>query len=303
MKRLGLLFMLALMCVALVIPSIAAVDSYTQDFESFAEGTEIVNDKLPGWSLIRPTSEGAFVRVKDGNKYVEITSYYHAEYEKKLTDPYVYEVDVYNSDTGNIPAFFVRAGKERFQVEHGDTKAFEYDGDDKIGFPSVGGSGIFVMPRDGKNLYLVVKTYDESKAFKVGNVMYTVTVNADFSTAFHTLKFVDDGQTVRIYADDELAFMVEMSNSGTYPLGEETYYKKVVVKGKEGNVLGTVENARVSVDSHILIGSRHSKFNIDNIKIYALEEQNTETSDAAFFMPVIIGAMYALVFLTRRQVE
>ena len=61
MKRLGLLFMLALMCCS-CIPSIAAVGSYTQDFESFAEGTEIVNDKLPGWSLIRPTSEGAFVR-------------------------------------------------------------------------------------------------------------------------------------------------------------------------------------------------------------------------------------------------
>ena len=116
------------------------------------------------------------------------------------------------------------------------------------------------------------------------------------------MKFVDDGQTVKVYASDELAFIVEMSDAGTYPVGEETYYKKVVVKDNNGTELGTVNNARVSVDSVLIIGCRESKFNIDNIKIYALEEPNTETYDAVIFMPVIISAVYVLAVLKRRQV-
>jgi hypothetical protein len=303
MKKLGLLLVLSLMCLVLTISSFAAVDSYSQNFESYEAGTEIKDDLLPDWSLIRATPTGSFIREEGGNKYFAIDAYYHAEYTKKLTEPYVYEVDVYNPDAKfNVSAFFVRAGSERFDVMFGKSTGYEWDGDGNSGFPSVGGSGLLVLPNNGNKLSLVVKTYDESKEYKIGNVRYEATVGADFSKGFETLKFVDDGQTVKVYASDELAFIVEMSDAGTYPVGEETYYKKVVVKDKNGTELGTVNNARVSVDSVLIIGCRESKFNIDNIKIYALEEPNTETYDAVIFMPVIISAVYVLAVLKRRQV-
>jgi hypothetical protein len=55
MKKLGLLLVLSLMCLALTISSFAAVDSYSQNFESYEAGTEIKDDLLPDWSLIRAT--------------------------------------------------------------------------------------------------------------------------------------------------------------------------------------------------------------------------------------------------------
>lgn len=62
MKKLGLLLVLSLMCLVLTISSFAAVDSYSQNFESYEAGTEIKDDLLPDWSLIRATSTGSFIR-------------------------------------------------------------------------------------------------------------------------------------------------------------------------------------------------------------------------------------------------
>lgn len=303
MKKWVVLFILTLLSVSLSISSFAAVESYTQDFAGFDVDTELKDDAWSGWSLIRPTDKGAYVKEADGNKYLDITSYYHAEYNTQLTEPYVYEVDVFNDKANfNVSAFFVRAGKEKFDVMFGKATGFEFDGDHDIGFPSVGGSGIMVLPNSGKKLSLVVKTYDESNEYKIGNVKFEADVEADFSTGFRTLKFVDDGETVKVYANDELAFIVEMSDPGTYPVGEETYFKKVVVKGKDGNELGTVETARVSVDSVIIIGNRETQFKIDNIKIYALDDEpNTPTFDATTILPVVVSALVALVVFKKRQ--
>ena len=42
------------------------------------------------------------------------------------------------------------------------------DGDGNSGFPSVGGSGLLVLPNNGNKLSLVVKTYDESRSTRLG---------------------------------------------------------------------------------------------------------------------------------------
>ncbi len=305
MSKKIVLVALIVICMSLSITSFAATNSYTQDFEGFEENFELVGDTWEGWSIIRPTANGTYINSANNNKFASVTSYYHAEFQTKLTEPYVYEVDVLNEEANNnIAAFFVRAGTEKFTVQYGPASGYEFDGSTNVSFPCVGSSGFYILPNNGKSLSINIKTYDESQTYKIGNVLYSVNVNADFSKSFVTLKFVDDGQTVKIYADDELAFIVEISDPGKYPLGEETYCKKVVVKDKDGNVLGTVNNARVSADSVLIIGSRTAKFKFDNIKItpYSTEpEPNTQTFDGTQLIPFVICGMFAIVLFKRRQ--
>ncbi len=233
--------------------------------------------------------------VEDGdNKYLSLQGYMEFFTYDLIEAPYTFSVDVQLVDTENI-AFFVRSYEPitKFNPAHGGGK------DDRIGYfeadwykenggqncdTSQGSSGIMVMPR-ADALRVAIKTY-ETDGINIGHRFYDFPYPEGIDISkFFNLKFVDDGEKVEIYLNNEKISTVTMSDPGTYDeelsYEEEnyTYYKTAVIHDAEGNEALKVENSRLNPESsQLAIGIRDKAVNIDNLA-FTYEFEPTPTPD------------------------
>lgn len=253
-----------------------------------------------GWTFQQAALGPAKVAEADGNKYLQSAGYWQLYSTPIAEKYYTFSVDGFIDGKPNF-GFFIRAGQEKFQYDANKSDFFEQDRTGQHdGLSALGGSGMYVR-LEGKKVTLYIKLYDDEQPCDIGNKLYAVETNVDFSTGFHKITFVDDGSNAYVYADDDLVARVTFSDPKKYPIGQEEYYSKVVVYGADGTQLGSHDNALFAVNSLVAVGCRNSQFKMDNVVLKTYKDKNPETSDAGVaFITLTVAVGMAVVVLKKR---
>jgi hypothetical protein len=297
LMRKKLFLNLVLIALFIVIASSAETFEFKMDFENEDADTDArsILDLTDYFQVTLAGPSPVAVVVEDGdNKYLSLQGYMEFFTYDLIKPPYTFSVDVQLVDTENI-AFFVRSYEPitKFNPAHGGGK------DDRIGYfeadwykenggqncdTSQGSSGIMVMPR-ADALRVAIKTY-ETDGINIGHRFYDFPYPEGIDISkFFNLKFVDDGEKVEIYLNNEKVSTITMSDPGTYDeelvFEEEnyTYFKTAIIHDAEGNEMLKVENSRLNPESsQLAIGIRNEAVNIDNLA-FTYEFEPTPTPD------------------------
>ncbi|HHT93112.1 MAG TPA: hypothetical protein GXZ66_06350 [Clostridiaceae bacterium] len=287
---------LVLIALFIVIASSAETFEFKMDFENEDADTDArsILDLTDYFQVTLAGPSPVAVVVEDGdNKYLSLQGYMEFFTYDLIKPPYTFSVDVQLVDTDI--AFFVRSYEPitKFNPAYGGGK------DNRIGYfeadwykenggqncdTSQGSSGIMVMPR-ADALRVAIKTY-ETDGINIGHRFYDFPYPEGIDISkFFNLKFVDDGEKVEIYLNNEKVSTITMSDPGTYDeelvFEEEnyTYFKTAIIHDAEGNEMLKVENSRLNPESsQLAIGIRNEAVNIDNLA-FTYEFEPTPTPD------------------------
>ncbi|MBR5279605.1 MAG: hypothetical protein IKU26_01365 [Clostridia bacterium] len=126
---------------------------------------------------------------------------------------------------------------------------------------SMGASGIALTKGNSDNtLALVIKTY-ETDGILIASRVINVPVDADIALGLHQYTIYDNGEgLIKYYVDGALFATVEYADPTTYEDDWDdnyySFYKKVTVRDAYGEVLGVVENTRLSEEGVIAFAFR-----------------------------------------------
>ena len=144
---------------------------------------------------------------------------------------------------------------------------------------TIGASGIALTKGNSDNaLALMVKTY-ETDGIKIASRTINIPVEADVVNSVNSYTIYDNGEgCIKYYLNNDLVAIVEYSEptlyDDEYDNTDYSFYKQVVVKDAYGEVLGTVENSRLSQEGVIAFALRKSVSTtnlVDNLKLSIAE--------------------------------
>ncbi len=272
----------------------ATVGTDGRELEDLSEKWEVIDyyagdvNSIVGTAKVKQgTGDGKCLTLSG---YVDISSYI------LIKGSYTYSIDIQLIDTNFVQvkdaeyvAFFVRgvipvnrsnpAYGNNMDIIYYESDWYEQNGG-KDGPSLLGGSGIAVYPMEN-SLRVNIKTYVPD-AIKMGNAFYDFPYPEDFDkNNFFNLKFVDSGNKVEIFIDNEILATIEMSEKDYYEDDEEDdndYFKKAVMKDKTGAEVLSTDSARINADgSQLAIGTRNNNVNVDNITLTFDEPDPTPT--------------------------
>jgi hypothetical protein len=288
---------LILISLFIIIASSAATFEFKMDFndEEVDYDARNIIDLTDFWQVTLAGSGPVAKVVEDGdNKYLYLEGYSEIYTIDMIEPPYTFSLDVQVIDTEFV-AFFVRAhypitkynpahaGGRNDRIGYFELDWYTQNGGENCA-SSQGSSGIMVMPR-ADALRVAIKTF-EPDGINIGHRYYDFPYPEGFDISqFFNLKFVDDGEKVEIYLNNEKIATVTMSDPGTYEEevvfeeDEFTYFKTAVINDAEGNEMLKVENARLNPESsQLAIGVRNKKVCIDNL-FFSYEYEETPTPE------------------------
>ncbi len=294
MKR-SVIILIILVITVLGFNSVIAKDETFKigfDDNGVGDRFEDISEAKGMWSYAYGNQDAsATVKEKDGNKYMALSGFMHIASSEMIEAPYTFSVDAQISEYGYI-GFFVRSTTTvtRYNPHFSADMYFRYyeldwykeAGGKEDNENGLGGSGIYVQFQSD-SIRVNVKTYMPD-SLKVGTRYFDFPIpdGLDISKFFN-IKFVDSGTKVEIYIENKLLATVEMSEPGEYEDDAEDqneYLKKAVVKDDKGNVVLSIDNARLSVnEGEVAIGNRNKKLNIDNLSITYSEPDPTATPE------------------------
>ncbi len=280
-----------------IIASSAATFEFKMDFndEEVDYDARNIIDLTDFWQVTLAGSGPVAKVVEDGdNKYLYLEGYSEIYTIDMIEPPYTFSLDVQVIDTEFV-AFFVRThypitkynpahdGGRNDRIGYFELDWYTQNGGENCA-SSQGSSGIMVMPR-ADALRVAIKTF-EPDGINIGHRYYDFPYPEGFDISqFFNLKFVDDGEKVEIYLNNEKIATVTMSDPGTYEEevvfeeDEFTYFKTAVINDAEGNEMLKVENARLNPESsQLAIGVRNKKVCIDNL-FFSYEYEETPTPE------------------------
>ncbi len=222
----------------------------------------------------------------DGTKVgkVDDTNYFQAQsFDVMESQAYVFSFD---AQIGSAQFYFFVRGTEPVVRANPAWKEavigwyekdwYEENGGATSGAVStIGASGIALTKGNSDStLALVVKTY-EADGINIASRVINVPVNADIANGINSYKIYDNGEgCIKYYLNDDLFAVVEYNEltlyDDEYDETEYSFYKQVVVKDAYGEILGTVENTRLSQEGVIAFSLRKSSGTtnlIDNLNI------------------------------------
>lgn len=126
---------------------------------------------------------------------------------------------------------------------------------------TMGASGIALTKGNSDStLALVIKTY-EADGILIASRVINVPVDADIALGIHQYTIYDNGEgMIKYYVDGALFATVEYAEPTTYDDAWDddayAFYKKVTVRDAYGEVLGVVENTRLSEEGVIAFAFR-----------------------------------------------
>ncbi len=126
---------------------------------------------------------------------------------------------------------------------------------------TMGASGIALTKGNSDStLALVIKTYEEDGILIASRVV-NIPVDAEIALGEHTYTIYDNGEgLIKYYVDGALFATVEYKEPTTYEDDWDddyySFYKKVTVRDAYGEVLGVVENTRLSEEGVIAFAFR-----------------------------------------------
>ena len=307
----ALLLTAVLLCTAALSAS-AAVFSFEETYVDYRNGDNMTDTYMSAeWnSIFRP--EGAVIQGEGENPYLHVDGYYSMVFNSTVdtdTDAYEISCDLRTLRNGDGVALFLRAGNLVYKDNvfwHSmanpymlpmDFYEWDFYGENggTHGTSGMGSSGILIQPlmKEGTTngvIRVVFKTHEED-GLNVGNQGYEfdspVPVNE-----FFTLKASERDNVITITVNGELLCTVEFSDEGTYAddlfHGQEasyrdTYYKSAKIKGADGTELFSEDTCRIAKDGRFALASRNGSFDVDNIKIDFIydEEETTEAPTEA----------------------
>lgn len=126
---------------------------------------------------------------------------------------------------------------------------------------TMGASGIALTKGNSDStLALVIKTY-ETDGILIASRVINVPVDTEIALGLHTYTIYDNGEgLIKYYVDGALFASVEYTEPTTYEDNWDddyySFYKKVTVRDAYGEVLGVVENTRLSEEGVIAFAFR-----------------------------------------------
>jgi hypothetical protein len=257
--------------------------TYTTDgsFEDEEVGSSYVDfDKFSydwGHSVVHGET---VLEEKDGNKFLKVTGFSEFYSYDPITAPYTFSLDLKLEAVGDVNVF-VRAGRN----ESAPFPFYEWDWytekGGKNGESSTGGPGLLVSLRQDSVRIRIKNMQMDSENEQISSVYHDFPMPETYNyKEFNNIKFVDDGEKIEVFVNDALIATCEMSDKGRYEIDAEhmpvdfEYFKKVVLKDSEGNVVLELDNARlVAEDCHVAFGGRNHPFYVDNVTMsYEVED-------------------------------
>jgi hypothetical protein len=245
--------------------------------DDFSEDYPDEPPMLDGWHFWDVTNGGNSKVYEQGdNKYFRIQGFISMTYLDLFETPYTFQFDARGVKADEVGAVFVRGNKElTVPVSKNPTGAGYYEADDSgTKFTSTTGIGLW-FKENGK-LTLFIKTLDTSKPAKIGNCFAEIECSYSASN-WNKIRIDDDCKgTIKYYVNDDLIATIEYSDLGTYddfdPLFDgENFYKKAVIKDKDGNELASTDSAFIYEYSEIAFGMRTAAIDVDNLLLKDLE--------------------------------
>lgn len=245
-----------LLCTVLALClSICPIYASAVTFEEAAAGTKIaeLSNLMEEWYFYAGLGETVAEIADDGEngKALLLDKYVHMSSEKTLETPYTFETVFRTVEKPSwMLGIFIRSGI----VKDSLFPNFEVDAyDGANGSMGLGGSGMTIaIEEDGIDLR--IKNYQDDGR-RISTSICRLSYNGTFdATEYNRLVMKDDGKTVTFTLNDQLLATVEMSNPGTYDDGRAElpfeFYKTAVVKNAEGEVLLSIDNARLVSENY-----------------------------------------------------
>ncbi len=260
-----------------VIPNaLEKVPEYTFDFDALEAGYDLLTPYGGGANPFRsqwtPTAlvetGGSFIKVMEDNS-AGFHFFSQAKFDDRWKGASEISFDLKANVAGkNFCGFYVRSGAE------GSIPLYENDGaraDSQNSTTGTTGVGFSFRNLDSgkQGIEIFVKYFDNdlNKLQVKGHIFENVIENA---AVFHSYKVVDDDAgTISFYIDGTLFAKVTYANAKMTesPMYSEKYYSKAQILDASGAVLETVENALISTQSTIGLGTRAETLYVDNIKL------------------------------------
>lgn len=271
------------------IVAMSATVSTDGSFEGETDGANIneTDEFTYNWGLSIINGEG-IINEEDGNKFLSVTGFSEFYSYEPIEAPYTYSIDIKLDTPGDVN-IFVRSGRN----EASPFPFYEWDWyvekGGKNGASSTGGPGLIVSLQQDAVRVRIKNMQTDAENERISSVYYDFTGIKDYDfTKFNNIKFVDDGEKIAIYFNNELLATCEMSEKGTYEGDSETvdfmYFKKAVLKNAEGVEVLNLDNARLVAESSLVaFSTRNHPFYADNITLsYEVEDtpEPTQTPEA-----------------------
>lgn len=235
--------------------SVCPIYASAVTFEGEEAGTKIaeLSDLMEEWYFYAGLGETIAEIADDGENgnVLLLDKYVHMSSEKTLDTPYTFETVFRTTEKPTwMLGIFIRSGIVKdplfpnFEVD-------AYDGAN--GSMGLGGSGMTIaIEEDGIDLR--IKNYQDDSR-RISTSICRLSYNGTFdATEYNKLVMKDDGKTVTFTLNDQLLATVEMSNPGTYDDGRAElpfeFYKTAVVKNAEGDILLSIDNARLVSENY-----------------------------------------------------
>jgi len=273
------------------------VDYFVPDIVAAAGG---VAEVIPG-DVLQLTSYATF--------YLDVDNAYDL-----FSGAYVFSLDYqFKSTSSTLGGIFLRATDPGAYTitnpkNSGVSQAFNFyewdwykeNSGKADGESCIGGSGIRIYDSiSSSKLGINIKTYEED-----GLHVYARKVLFNYPKSYragemNNFRFIDDGKgVIQILVNNELLCTVEYGGEpGAYPDGDDgsssqLFYKEASVKDPEGNVLLSVDNARISAEySMVAVGSRGDAVSLlDNVVISWMEKKKAATPEPTATERVIVTA-------------
>ena len=191
---------------------------------------------------------------------------------------------------------------------------YEMDGVENV----VGYAGIVITFRDSW-ISVEIKngsnTYKDANSHEDGNWFYFKGVGNNSNTNFTNINVVDDGTNVIIKWNNEVLVQIEMSEAKVVEYGEKSaeFYTKAVVKNAAGEVLRTVNDARIATgeEATLAFAVRAQTLYVDNITLTqdTNDEPTTEPEPTtenpktydSFTLIYTVPALMSLILVKRKK--
>ncbi len=262
--------------------------TYTTDesFEDEEVGSSYVDlDKFSydwGHSVVHGET---VIQEEDGNKYLKVTGFSEFYSYDPITAPYTFSLDLKMDTVGDVNVF-VRAGRN----EIAPFPFYEWDWYEEKGGTngksSTGGPGLLVSLLTDSVRIRIKNMQMDSENEQISSVYHDFPMPETYNyKEFNNIKFVDDGEKIEIFVNNELIATCDMSDKGRYevdaahPPVDFEYFKKAVLKDSEGNVVLELDNARlVAEECRVAFGGRSHPFYVDNVAMsYEVEDTPAPT--------------------------
>lgn len=223
------------------------------------------------WGLSRGEYFSAYLK-EDGTigGKIDDTNYFQAQYLDAMANrAYVFS---FEAQLGSSQFYFYVRGTEPVVRENPawqeapigwyEKDWYKENGGAVAGAVStMGASGIALTKGNSDStLALVIKTY-ETDGILIASRVINVPVDADIALGIHQYTIYDNGEgMIKYYVDGALFATVEYAEPTTYDDAWDddayAFYKKVTVRDAYGEVLGVVENTRLSEEGVIAFAFR-----------------------------------------------